>query len=445
MNKAHLTIACFTLLCITENFLQASCSLVFPKKFLKGVALSTFQNGGSRHGRNNWNIFEEQKNLLGRSTIKHGHSSAKAPCFWDKAFHDIGLIKDLGCNALRFSVEWAEIEPKEGLFNQEAMDFYEHYCDELLKAGISPSITLHHFTHPDWFDELGGFEKAENIHYFVRFCKKVFERLHSKVSLWYTINEPTVFSFMGYISGWHAPGKIMSLARAGVVLGNLLKSHVSVYRALKAMDGGNSAQIGIVHQVLQAKPYFWWNPAHVLTAKILNFCFAHDCVKKFLKTGIFHYEIPGLSSLWYEDENASKSYDFIGINYYSHVIVGLGATCYPNETMTDMEYPSFPRGIYEAIKDMAELGVPLYITENGIPDQRDVNRDQFIKEYLAQVHRALADGYDVRGYFYWTLMDNFEWDRGFTIKFGLYDVNHETQERYLREGAKAYRDFFTLE
>ncbi len=422
----------------------SSYHLVFPKSFLKGVGFSSFQNGGSYWGINNWNLFEDKKTMLGRPTIALGQVSGKGAGFWQKAFEDIRLMKELGCNAVRFSVEWAEVEPEEGVFNEKALAFYEKYCSALIKEGIIPTITLHHFTHPLWFEQKGGWEREENIALFVRFAQKVFERLGTKVSIWYTINEPTVYSFMGYILGMHAPGKIFHIQTAGIVLKHLLQAHVATYAALKKMPGGDRAQIGLVHQVLKAQGYSPWHPVGDVVAGFLNFCSAQECVKNFLKTGDFNYYLPGMVNIKYQDTNACNSYDFIGINYYSRVVVRFGPTCYPHETMTDMEYPIFAQGLYDTIVEMSELGVPIYITENGIPDNDDTRRDQFIKEYLCSVYRALADGYDVRGYFYWTLMDNFEWDRGFTIKFGLYDVNRETLERTLRKGAYAFRDFFII-
>ena len=432
-------------LLLFSTLLSANAPLVFPQGFLKGVGFSAHQNGGDIFGRSNWSYFENQKNIIGNPTITGDQRCNDSVGFWQKGFQDIQLMKELGCTAVRFSIEWSAIEPEPGVFNEVVLDFYEQYCDALIAAGIQPTVTLHHFTHPHWFDVIGGFEKEHNISFFVRFCKVVFSRLQGKVALWYTINEPTVYSFMGYILGMHSPGKMMNFTLAGTVLKNLLLAHVQVYKTLKQLPGGKEAQIGIVHQLLRAQAYSDWSPFGKFTAWFLNFSAGHKQTKKFLQTGIFEYKIPGIVNVKCECKDAPQSYDFIGINYYSRVVTGItGPTCYPDEVMTDMEYAIYPDGIYNAIADMATLGVPLYITENGIPDAQDCHRAHFIMSYLQKVHEAIQDGYDVRGYFYWTLMDNYEWDRGFTQKFGLYQVDLTTLDRTLRPGALPFRDHFQI-
>jgi beta-glucosidase len=427
------------------SFSLAATNPIFPcAHFLKGVSFSCFQNGGDIIGVSNWTIFERQKNIVGRPTINSGQQCGISAGFWVNAFDDIELIKQLGCNAVRFSVEWAAIEPSVGQFNQEILDWYKRYCHELIANGIQPTITLHHFTHPAWFDETGGFTIEENINYFERFAAKVFTELSPHVTIWYTINEPTVYSFMGYILGMHSPGIVGNFQQAGTVLKNLLSAHTRVYQHLKKLPHGDRTQIGLVHQVLRAQSYSSWSPVGLLTAAFLNFITAHEVVKTYLCSGQYTYQLPGIVSIKQYEPLAPASYDFIGINYYSRVITSLtGPTCLENEQMTDMEYAPYPEGIYEAIKDLSALGKPIYITENGIPDARDAQRAEFIRRYLQEVMRAREDGYDVRGYFYWTLMDNFEWDRGFTQKFGLYEVNFKTFERQLRPGSQPFVEFLS--
>ena len=250
------------------------------------------------------------------------------------------------------------------------------------------------------------------------------------------------------------------------VLFNLLQAHVQVYKELKALPGGQQAQIGIVHQLLTFEPYKHninalctqlnlSNPLGALVSRIFTFTFAHHATKEFLKTGIFEYKIPFIGKLptfsgqmcnvTGYNSDAPQSYDFIGLNFYSRVIIGTaGPTCYSNQVMTDMEYPCAPEWIYDAIVQMSDLGKPIYITEHGIADENDVNRGHFIKVAIDSVYKALQQGYDVRGYFYWTLMDNYEWNDAYTQKFGLYHVDFETQNRTLRTGGSIYRDYFKL-
>jgi beta-glucosidase len=421
------------------------------KSFLWGAAICEYQNSGADHcDKSNWAHWETTTFPDGSPHIIHNQKSGSACDHWNRYPEDIKLMQELGLNSLRFSVDWSKIQPQEGTFNEQALQHYAERCDALIEAGIKPLITLHHFTHPQWFEEKGGFEKEENIQYFVEFCKKVFEALSSKVELWCTINEPTVYVFQGYIRGVFPPGKsgrlgLIPTSAAAQVLQNLMKAHVDVYTALKAMPGGDKAQIGLVHQYLQFVPYSWWHLAEKLPGFMLNH-FLNDSVVNFCATGKFTYtfSIPWVLNIQAEYQAPTEKFlDFIGLNYYSRVLVTLrpghgSSSCYPHEIMTDMPYAMYPQGLYDAIKDMARLKVPIYITENGIADEKDDRREAFIKQYLYALSRALQEGYDVRGFYYWSLMDNFEWDMGTTMKFGLYKVDFATQERKLRDGARHY-------
>ena len=355
-------------------------------------------------------------------------------------------MKELGVNSYRFSVEWSEIEPREGYFDEAVIQHYVDVVDELIKNDITPMITLFHFTYPQWFSLRGGFEDSRNISYFVRFSKKIFSVLQGKVKLWCTINEPTVIMLMGYMLGEFTPGKT-DFYLAGVVLRNLLQAHCAVYETLKAQPGGKEAQIGIVHAALKFVPRRWWNPIEAIPCAYFTHV-KYDAILHFFLTGNFEWYTPYGLKVSYTNKKAKKSLDFFGLNYYSRAVIGmqmnlerpLDGICFPGEVMTDMPYASYPEGLYEAIKDVSRLKVPIYITENGIADCRDDRRATFIKRYIYSMSKAIEDGYDVRGYFYWTLTDNFEWSEGFLMSFGLYKVDYKTQKRTLREGSKAYQD-----
>jgi beta-glucosidase len=419
---------------------------VFPHNFLWGTAVSEYQISGALGcPHSNWAAFETIAPKNGKPPIADGQCSGSACDFKNNYPTYIALMKELGTNAFRFSVEWSNIEPQEGVFCQEELQFYDDFCQALLDAGITPMITLHHFTDPLWFTQKGGFEKEENILYFVRFCKKVFERLSTKVSLWVTFNEPNIYVFQGYDRGVFPPGK-KSRSAAVCVLRNLLKAHVITYKTLKAMPKGNTAHIGIVHQYLKFYPYSAWNPLERVPGILFN-DLLNTYIFKFLKSGLFKVKVSPLCEYEYQAPRNHKLYDFIGLNYYSRVIVKwqpsltepLVPSCYPGEIMTDMPYAIYAQGLYDAIAHMSEFNVPIYITENGIADAHDNRRAQFIKEYIAVLERAIHNGYDVRGYFYWSLMDNFEWDEGYHKKFGLCHVDFETKKATLRQGAQAYK------
>ena len=411
----------------------------FPETFLWGSASSEYQISGAKKLTNcQWAEWEKR----GHPAIKGGETSGNAIEGWDRYEEDADLLTDLGLNSYRFSIDWSAIEPEEGVFNREAVVHYKDVVKALKERGIKPMITLHHFTHPIWFENKGAFEKRENIDDFVRFAEFVFSEFSDEVDLWCTINEPTVIALMGYILGEFPPGKT-GIFLAAEVLNNMLFAHVAVYKQLKSMKNGESAQIGLVHSYLKFEPYRGWNPIEALPCYFFTKNL-HDTVMEFFKTGEF-------SSMLFQREfvqDAPSSFDFFGLNYYSRPVVGmkfslkelLGPTCFPGEVMTDMPYPSYAEGFYQALVDCGELGKPVYVTENGIADAKDDRRELFIRKYLYALSKAIEDGVDVRGYFYWSLIDNFEWAEGWTKKFGLYECDLTTQKRTLRDGSKAYQE-----
>ena len=264
--------------------------------------------------------------------------------------------------------------------------------------------------------------------------------MSDRVTLWCTLNEPTVYTFQGYLpfNCVFPPAKsgIIDWSLGIKVLRNLMQAHTETYQALKNMPGGDKAQIGFVHQYLKFEAYSWYNLIDQLPGALLN-RFMIDSVLNFLKTGTFAYG-KGLTREVYK-ASQEKIADFVGLNYYSRALIEFKWTqltadgsCYPGEVMTDMPYAIYPQGLYYAIRDVASIGLPIYITENGIADKEDVNdwrRQKWFREYLKTLSLAIEDGFDVRGYFCWTLTDNFEWDHGFQMKFGLYSVDYKTQKK----------------
>lgn len=435
--------------------------LYFPSNFLFGFAIAEQQNSGEDNlPDSNWTRWERTTWPNGKPHIERGERSGSSADHWNRYKEDIDLMKkDFNTNTFRFSLAWDRIEPREGEFNQEAIQHYIDEVDALNEVGIVPMVTLHHFAHPTWFEDKGAFEKQENIAYFVRFAKKIFEALGAKVPLWCTINEPGIYVFQGYLP-WnckfppgYAPknGKKSSAeayAMGAKVLQHLMQAHTEVYRALKALPSGDKAQIGLAHQHLKFEPYSWWNPVERYMGHQCNDIICHSIID-FLKTGKFSY-----ANAQYKAPEGKIS-DFIGLNYYSRVLckMKLGnlwsndeddhiviPSCYEHETMTDMDYAIYPEGIYEAIKEVAQTGLPIYITENGIDDRHeyDWRRAKWFAEYLKMVSLALEDGYDVRGYYCWTLTKNFEWDMGWGPRFGVYDVDLVTKKRTLKDGARIY-------
>ncbi len=415
----------------------------FPDSFLWGVATSAHQVE-SGCDNNNWSRWELETRGKGPARIKTGERVGRA-CEHDTRYpEDLPLIKALGCNAYRFSVEWSKIEPRPGEFDQKALDHYRKMVLAIRAAGLEPMVTLHHFTNPGWFEARGAFEHSENIQYLVRFSEKVFDALQDQVTLWCTINEPAVYASLGYYLGAFPPGK-HSLKTTGSVLKNMLAAHVAIYQALKKRPGGNTARIGLVKNLNQFDPYRRWHLLDWYIARTLHRLF-NSCIYYFLKTGRFRFRLFGITRINYTNRQARFSNDFIGLNYYSHSLVkfGLGNGFFTfkhhkSDLMTDIGYDVYPEGLYRALMETKQLKLPIFITENGIADARDAHRFMFIRTYLYALSQAIQDGAKVEGYFYWSLMDNFEWAEGYSMKFGLYEVDFETQARKLRKGAEAYR------
>ncbi len=425
--------------------------LVFPKNFLWGVGTSEYQVSGRENCPNaNWAFHEDKKNFFGCTTIARGEKSGKACDHWNLYKKDIELMQEVGVNAYRFSIEWSCIEPKEGEFNEQAIKHYHDLIDALLAKKIQPMITLHHFTHPQWFEEKGAFEKSDNIQYFVRFCKRMFVEYSSKINFWLTINEPGVLVFQGYHRAVYPPQK-NNFHLAGIVTKNLMKAHIEVYKALKALPDGDKAQIGIVHDIVQFEPYFKGDKLAKFILHYMNLIF-HEAITDFLVTKKLNFKIPIFANVEFElaDKN-EKILDFIGLNYYSHVLWKptnpLGSSYREGDIPTDMPYGIYAEGFYRAIASVARMGVPIYITENGLADSKDDRREIFLKKYLYTLSKAINDGYDIRGYFYWSLIDNFEWDYGFEKRYGLYEVDYNTFERKQRKSAQYYikvlKDYFS--
>ena len=403
----------------------------FPANFMWGVATASHQIEGGN--TNNWTRFEPSS--------KSGQESGIACDHWNRKEQDLDLIEDLNVTHYRFSLEWSRIEPEMGVWNEEAIAWYSDLVDRLLERGIQPMVTLHHFTNPLWWEDLGAFEKEENIIYWIRFSSKMFECLSDRVTWWCTINEPAVYASMGYVLGEFPPGQ-RSFKKTRIVSLNLMRAHARCYRTLKSMENGADAQIGLVKNINLFDPYRRWNPLHRFQANLLDGMF-NRCWIKGLKTGRFKPP-SALRSITVEGLKGSS--DFIGVNYYTHLLatpfmptkVEIDPLIRPWEERTDFRYPMYAEGLRRAFEMVAPLNIPIIVTENGVADDDDDMRPEHIRRHLQITSEAIADGFDIRGFYHWSLMDNFEWAEGYEQCFGLYHVNFETQERTLRTSGELY-------
>ncbi|MCH9617042.1 MAG: 6-phospho-beta-galactosidase [Chlamydiia bacterium] len=403
--------------------------------FFWGVAISEYQNSGSQTVSNcNWAEWEKSSGKDSGSSNNH---------FENYETH-IAALEELGCNAFRFSVEWSLIEKKEGQFDLAVVQRYREEILALKEKGITPFVTMHHFTEPLWFTEKGGFEKEENLKLFEEFAIFIFRELHEEVTYWAVINEPTVNAYMPYHLGRWPPEKV-DTQKGFTVLKNLLESHVNVYEKCKAID--SSARIGFVHSFLAFEAYYPWFPVEAVAAYYMTKNWNESVVNFFL-TGELKGSLPFAGAVDFNDDRAPFSFDFVGVNYYATPILAftpfgdewMDASCHEGQVMTDMPYHIDPEGFYETLIRCTAFDKPIYVTENGIADAKDDRRACWIKSYTDAMLRAKRDGSDIRGYFYWTLFDNFEWSDGYDMKFGLFDLDKQSGAIKLKEGAKAYQE-----
>lgn len=416
--------------------------LKVPSGFMWGSATSSHQAEGNSFN-NNWSLFENEKDENGNPRINEGQKAGIAADHWNRYKEDIKLMKSLGLNAYRFSIEWSKVEPEEGKFDEGVLDHYEKVIDELKANGIEPMITLHHFTNPIWFEKQGAFTKDNSPKIFAKYVSKVFKRLGRKVTYWCTINEPTVYAFNGYFFGEFPPAE-KDMNKAALVFRNILIAHTEAYLIIKQQN--LNAKVGIATAIYAFDPYSWWNLADIIGAHYANRNM-NEVVLNFIINGEFDFYFPTISKLEYESD-VVNSFDFIGVNYYTRFIIRFNPfndKSYQEvkqtfaDYTTDMNWEIYPEGLYRALKQISTFtNKPIFITENGIADDSDSKRPAFIKNHLLVMNKAIANGMNVKGYFYWTLMDNFEWAQGFSKRFGLYEVDFKTQERKLREGSKVY-------
>lgn len=418
----------------------------FPKefpggqKFLWGAATSAHQTEGNCTN-NTWSEWEKSVDQNGARRVQE--ESGIACDHWNRYKDDIQLLKKTGANSYRFSIEWSKVEPKEGEFDQAALQHYADVCNELHRNGIKPCINLHHYTDPIWFAQKGGFEKQENIQYFVRFAKTVIKFLHHTDILWFTFNSPDGYAAKGWLTGVTPPAK-KDMQLCGHVYANMLESHVQIYRDIKASNY-KTARIGILKNMFQLDPWNPLNPLDILACsmgtKVTDTGFF-----SFFTTGVFELNIPLKANVRHENKHAVGALDFIGINYYCHgYMKNFNVVQDPKETPTDNPmYTLYPEGLYRAIKTVSAqlakpLNVPMYITENGIATTDDNKRDTFLRQYLHALAQAIKDGYDVRGYIHWSLLDNYEWG-SYEKRYGIYHVDRVTQQRTLKPGNKFFLD-----
>ena len=407
----------------------------FPKGFLWGTATAAHQVEG-QNKNNNWHAWESEP---GR--IFEGQRSGNACDWWDGRWQeDLTNAANDGQNSHRLSIEWSRIQPTPDTWGENALAFYREMLKGMRTMGIEPMVTLHHFTDPLWIYEQSGWENDATPGHFANFVRKAVPALKDLVNLWITINEPAVYSNGGYLEGGFPPGKKDMIATYSVML-NLLKGHAAAYKIIHEVQPG--AKVGYSKNYRGLEPSRPWFPPDVWITKFLSKSF-NDAFSTAISNGVFKFSLK--KDLIPE---AIGTQDFIGVNYYSTDKVEFKPSAL-HEVFHSRYYPedsrvsetgfiaNIPRGMYAALKWAHQFNLPIYITENGVEDSKDNMRPAYIIEHLHQVWRAANYNWQVKGYYHWSQIDNFEWERGWSQRFGLWGLERKTQKRIRRKSTDLY-------
>ncbi|MFI5006016.1 MAG: glycoside hydrolase family 1 protein [Solirubrobacterales bacterium] len=408
----------------------------WPSGFLWGVATAAHQIEGGN--TNDWSRFEEEP---GR--IADGERSGSAVDSWNRMPEDVALLSSLKANAYRFSIEWSRLEPSEGTWDEAAWARYGDLVVRLRDARIEPMVTLLHFTLPRWLADRGGVTARDFPERFARFSAEAARRLGPRVDLWCTINEPNVQMYLGYVEGIWPPGQ-KSPVQAAAAFAGLLRAHALAASALREHDRG--AQVGVAVNVISFEPAsrLWltdWVAARV-AAEAFDWSF-YDSVR----AGRIRFHAPGFPSLDEPVPALTGSADWVGVNYYRRerihftpstpAYVGFEPGTGPQ---SDVGWGIHPEGLLRLLRlTWNRYRLPVYVTENGIADAAGSMRSDFIRVHAYAMSKAISEGIPVRGYFHWSLTDNFEWTQGFTPRFGLFRVDYKTLERRPAGGSEAFR------
>jgi len=432
----------------------------FPADFVWGAATAAYQIEGAAfedgRGESVWDRFAATP-----GKVRSGDTGAVACDFYHRYAEDVGLMRELGLDAFRFSISWPRIFPTgAGPANQAGLDFYDRLVDELLAHDVQPFATLFHWDTPQTLEDAGGWTVRATAERFVEYADVVSARLGDRVGHWITHNEPEVVASLGYGSGIHAPGRT-SEADTIAASHHLLLSHGWAVAVLRA--NAPAAQVGITLNLSQIDAASD-SPADQTAARDLD-----GRNNRWYLDPIFRGEYPedvvasyGADAVPVLDgdlQTIAAPIDFLGVNnYFRHVVRasanggGPRIVRNPDAEVTDMRWEIYPQGLYEVLlrveRDYAPVSV--YITENGAAfgDVRihdgsvhDPERQDFLRTHLDAVGRAIADGVPVNGYFVWSFLDNFEWAEGYSKRFGIVYVDYPTLERVPKDSFYWYRDF----
>jgi beta-glucosidase len=437
---------------------MATDAAIFPDGFRWGAATASYQIEGAANedgrGESVWDRFSATP-----GNVRNGDTGAVACDFYHRYPADVALMRELGLDAFRFSIAWPRVLPEgRGRVNRAGLDFYDKLVDELLAHGIEPFATLFHWDSPQVLEDVGGWSSRATAEAFVEYAEVVVDRLGDRVRHWMTHNEPWVHAWIGHAWGEHAPGR-RSEVDAVAVAHHLLLSHGWATEAIRRMS--SDAQVGISLNLAQAYPASdspedeaaawrfdgagnrWFLDPIFRGSYPTDLLERNEIVAPFVREG--------------DLRAIAAPIDFLGINNYFRFVVGAGAEGPrvlndPEAHRTDMGWEVYPDGLRALLDRVADEYAPpaIYVTENGAAfgdvrghDGRvhDPERTEYLQSHIEAVARAVADGVPVKGYFVWSLLDNFEWAHGYSKRFGIVYIDYPTLERVPKDSFYWYRDF----
>lgn len=383
---------------------------VFPKDFLFGVSLSSYQNEGGNFN-SDWWYYERNRKPDSDYPMEE---CGVANDFWNRYKEDIDLAVELNSSAIRLGVEWSRIELREGFFDDEAIFRYKEIFHYAKSKKLKIFLTLHHFTIPLWFMEKGGFFNKKSAFFFSRYAQLCVSEFKDYVDFFITFNEPENMSFCGYVNGHWPPFEKNKYAKMLKHLLHLQASHIKAYRDIKRKY---NVKVGVV-------------------TNILSFCPQNRSLAT-LFTTLLLKEISEKITLW----RIRKYIDFIGLNFYFCYQVDGFSVSNNFEPKSDMGWLLDPSAIRNVLKSLKKYRRDIFITENGLADAKDEKRPWYIREVLANVLKSIqVDKVKVKGYLHWTLLDNFEWEYGYKYKFGLVEIlRNKSLKRIKRKSFEIYQ------
>jgi beta-glucosidase len=433
----------------------------FPADFLWGAATAAYQVEGSPladgAGPSNWHRFSHTP-----GNVTNDENGDVACDHYHRYRDDVGLMRELGLNAYRFSISWSRVLPAGvGPVNEKGLDFYRRLLDELLAANIQPLVTLYHWDLPAALDDRGGWLNRDVADWFVEYAHVMFRALDDRVRYWVTLNEPWVVADGGYLHGILAPGH-RNMFEAPLVTHNLLRSHAAAVRAYRAIG---KHQIGLVVNLEPKCPASDSKEDREATKRADAYMNRQYLDPVFL--GSYPEEMGEMfGEAWPELPSSDlrqirEPFDFLGINYYKRgvtkndpntMVERATRVRIPQSMYTETDWEVFAPGLTDTLTWVTKRygKVPIYITENGAAFYdppvaengriEDPLRVSYLRQHLLAAREAMRRGADLRGYFAWSLLDNFEWQAGYSKRFGLIHVNYATQQRTIKQSGRFYSD-----